>query len=56
MIFVAAFLAGAGFGWWRAGKRGGNRLDKAQYAAAHGLAVFLVTTVVVVVLDQAGVF
>lgn len=28
-------LLGAALGWLRAGKAGGNRLDKLQYAAAH---------------------
>ena len=56
MIFLAAFLLGGAFGWWRAAKRGGNRLDKLQYGAAHGIAVFLVVAVATVVMDQAGVF
>jgi hypothetical protein len=41
MIVIAAFVAGAAFGWWRAGRRGGNRLDRWHYAAAHAIAFAL---------------
>lgn len=34
-------LFGIGFGWWKAGKRGGNTADKLQYAAGFGIALFL---------------
>ncbi len=37
MIFFAAIAIGAILGWYRAGRRGGNRLDKLQYAAAHAI-------------------
>ena len=45
MFVIPAFLIGAALGWYRAGKRGGNQLDKLQYAFAHGIAFFLVTLV-----------
>lgn len=45
MILTPAFFIGAIVGWLRAGKRGGNRLDKIQYAVAHGLAVMLITLI-----------
>lgn len=38
MLIILGFVAGAAFGWMRAAKRGGNRLDKLQYAGAHGIA------------------
>jgi len=41
MVLVLAFALGAAVGWYRAGRRGGDRLDQLQYAAAHGIAVTL---------------
>jgi hypothetical protein len=41
LIVLIAFLAGAAFGWRRAGRRGGNRLDRWHYAAAHAIAFAL---------------
>lgn len=38
MIILLAMLLGAFFGWRRAAARGGDRLDRLQYAAAHGIA------------------
>lgn len=37
MIFFPAILLGAAIGWYRATKRGGNRLDRLQYAAVHAI-------------------
>lgn len=37
MIIFAGILIGAGLGWRNASKRGGNRLDQAQYAAVGAL-------------------
>ena len=54
MLIVPAFILGAIFGWYRAGKRGGNRLDKLQYAFAHGIAFFLVTLVLTLIADWQG--
>lgn len=48
MILPIAFLVGAVLGWTRATKRGGNRLDKLQFAAAHGLAFMLVSLLIVI--------
>ncbi len=53
MILPIAFLIGAAIGWLRASKRGGNRLDKLQYAAAHGIALTLLALVVTMALDWA---
>lgn len=49
MIMPIAFICGAVFGWWRATKNGGVRLDKLQYAAAHGIAFALVALVITVI-------
>ncbi|GAB4386901.1 hypothetical protein [Albidovulum sp.] len=38
MIFFLATVAGAVLGWIRAKRRGGNRLDRLQYAASHAIA------------------
>ncbi|MEX0970669.1 MAG: hypothetical protein WD046_09530 [Paracoccaceae bacterium] len=37
MLPILALPVGFAFGWWRAAKRGGKRLDRLQYAAAHAL-------------------
>lgn len=37
MIFFPAIVIGAALGWYRATKRGGNRLDKLQYAGSHAI-------------------
>lgn len=37
MIPVLALLAGFAFGWVRGARAGGNRLDRLQYAAVHGI-------------------
>jgi prolipoprotein diacylglyceryltransferase len=42
MLLLVAFLLGAALGWHRARRRGGDRLDQAQYAAAHGILFALV--------------
>ena len=42
MLLPAAFALGALLGWQRAGRRGGDRLDQLQYAAAHGILFVLV--------------
>ena len=42
MIVIAAALLGAIIGGLTARKRGGNRLDIAQYAAGHALAFTVV--------------
>ncbi len=39
MMMLSGFVLGFGFGWMRAARRGGNRLDKLQYGAAHGIAI-----------------
>ena len=49
MLIVTAFGLGALFGWQRAARRGGDRLDRLQYAAVHGI-VFALAAVILVVL------
>ncbi|WP_248409810.1 hypothetical protein [Aliiroseovarius sp. S2029] len=42
MLVIAALVFGALVGVMRARKRGGNRLDIAQYAAVHALVFALI--------------
>ncbi len=37
MILLIALISGAVLGWTRAGRRGGDRLDRLQYAAVHAI-------------------
>lgn len=56
MIPLIAALIGFGFGWLRAGKRGGTTGDKVQYGIGHGLAFGLVALAIAAVLFQTGMF
>lgn len=47
-------LAAAVMGWRRAARRGGNRADRVQYAAVHGIAVFLVVLIVMTIAGNMG--
>lgn len=49
MILPIAFFLGAFIGWRRATSRGGNRLDKLQYGAAHGLAFMLLALIATII-------
>jgi len=49
MILPLAFLIGGFVGWRRATKRGGNRLDKLQFGAAHGLAFMLTALILTII-------
>ncbi len=55
MILPVAFLLGAILGWVRATKRDGNRLDKLQYAGAHGIALALLALIVTMTVQWSGV-
>lgn len=55
MIMLAAFLAGFAWGWLRAHKRGGDRLDKLQYGFAHGVALAIASLVVGILLVRTGI-
>jgi hypothetical protein len=54
MLLPAAFVLGALLGWHRAGRRGGDRLDKLQYAAAHGILFVLVTLAATILARRLG--
>ena len=52
MLPLLGLIAGFGFGWWRAAKRGGNRLDKLQYGAAHSIAFGILGLLIAVLLAR----
>ncbi|WP_415403137.1 apolipoprotein acyltransferase [Tateyamaria sp. SN3-11] len=53
MIVIAAALIGVFIGALTARKRGGNRLDMAQYAAGYALAFVVVGLIATVLIDRA---
>lgn len=54
MLLVVAFALGMAFGWQRAARRGGDRLDRLQYGAVHGILFVLVTLIASVIAGRAG--
>lgn len=52
MIVIVAFLAGAAWGYWLAGRRGGRLLDRLQYASAFGLAFGIAGLAATVVVER----
>ncbi len=56
MLLPIAFALGALFGWQRAARRGGDRLDRIQYAAGHGILFLLLTLVAMVIAGRLRLF
>jgi phosphate/sulfate permease len=54
MLLPVAFVLGALIGWRRAAARGGDRLDRLQYAAAHGILLTLVALVGLILAGRLG--
>lgn len=54
MIAIVLALIGAALGWHRAGKMGGNRLDRLQYAGIFAIVGFLAGVVLTFTLDWSG--
>jgi len=54
MLLPLAFLLGAVFGWRRALRRGGDRLDCLQYAAVHGIVFALAALVLLIAAQRIG--
>lgn len=52
MIVIAGAFAGGIWGARVARKRGGNRLDMAQYGAGYGIALAIVGLVLTIVIDR----
>lgn len=55
MILVLAFATGGAIGWRRAARRGGDRLDRMQYAAAHGIALTIAVLALQILAQRTGV-
>lgn len=49
MIMLVLFLAGFAIGWMRAGRRGGGRADRIQFALAHAIPGFLLGLLITVI-------
>ncbi|MCK0143543.1 hypothetical protein [Aliiroseovarius sp. F20344] len=49
MVVIVALVLGAVFGVLRAKKRGGNRLDMAQYGAVYGIGLALIVIFLVII-------
>lgn len=54
MLVPLAFLLGAFLGWKRATRRGGDRKDQLQYAAAHAIALSLVAVFLSILITRMG--
>ena len=52
MIVLAGLVLGAALGGYTARKRGGNKLDIAQYAAGFGIAFMLVGLFVTIFIER----
>jgi uncharacterized membrane protein YccC len=52
MLVIGGFLIGAVFGPFRAGNRGGARLDKLHYSAAYALIGTLIGLFATIVIDR----
>jgi hypothetical protein len=52
VLLLLAFLLGFALGWQRAGRRGGDRLDRLQYGAVHGIVFVLAALVVLVIAER----
>ncbi|MEL6335754.1 MAG: hypothetical protein AAFQ88_03800 [Pseudomonadota bacterium] len=55
MVLALLFLLGGfAFGWWRAGRRGGNRGDRVQMGLAHGIPFALLGFVIAITVVNMG--
>ncbi|MDO9581830.1 MAG: hypothetical protein Q7J24_01770 [Desulfomicrobium sp.] len=52
MIVLAGLVFGAVFGAYLARKRGGNRMDMAQYAAGYAIALMLLGLFVTIFIER----
>ncbi|HMQ42258.1 MAG TPA: hypothetical protein PKC09_13410 [Paracoccus sp. (in: a-proteobacteria)] len=52
MIVIALAILGLALGWMRAGRAGGNRKDRVQWALAHMLAFMLVGLFATILIDR----
>ena len=54
MLLPIVFVLGALFGWHRATRQGGDRLDHLQYAAVHGILFTLVALALALLAQRLG--
>lgn len=54
MLVIAGGLIGAAIGMRRAARQGGNRLDRAQYAAVHAIVLGLLGLFITIALNRIG--
>lgn len=54
MLLPLSFVLGFALGWQRAARRGGDRLDRLQYGAVHGIVFVLAALIVLVAAQQFG--
>jgi phosphate/sulfate permease len=54
MLLPIAFALGMLVGWRRAAQRGGDRLDRLQYGAAHGIAFTLAALALSILAGRLG--
>ena len=52
MIWLPAMILGAVWGAWTARKRGGRRLDMAQYGAVYAIGLGLVAVLASILIDR----
>jgi hypothetical protein len=52
MIVIAGLVIGALFGWVRAARRGGNNLDKLQYAGVHAIIFTVIGMILTIGIDR----
>jgi len=52
MIVIAGAVIGAIIGYRQAASRGGNAMDRAQYAAVHGIALALLGLFITLIIDR----
>ncbi|MEM8656916.1 MAG: hypothetical protein AAFV27_05785 [Pseudomonadota bacterium] len=52
MFPIFGVILGAIWGWTVAGRRGGNRLDKAQYAGGFGIAGGIVGLIAAIIVTR----
>ncbi len=54
MIVILFFFVGAAFGAFRAKRRGGNRLDMAQYGATYAMILAVIGLFITIFIGRMG--
>ena len=52
MIVIAGLVGGAFFGYWRAGRRGGNQFDRVQYLLVHSILFGVIGMFLTILIDR----